>query len=154
MKRGREQIPEEEPLSKRINNLHLDGSSAMLNGSASGLASPGNLHNLTGNPSLTENNENSIQDRLTGLPIVPITNGLVNGTSSPCVNGIGPGSTGNLSDFERVTNELIAQRELPESLNIAYPSLNPTDNDQYFNFNKLLHDLHIEKLKRLGKVPL
>lgn len=153
MKRGREQIPEEEPLSKRINNLHLDGSSAMLNGSASGMAPSASLHNLPGNCSL-ENNENSIQDRLTGIQIVPMANGLVNGAPGTSINGIGHGSPGNLSDLERITNELIAQRELPESLNIAYPSLNPTDNDQYFSFNKLLHELHIEKLKRMGKVNL
>ncbi|XP_042223622.1 uncharacterized protein LOC121867670 [Homarus americanus] len=140
MKRGREQIPEEEPLSKRINNLHLDGSSAMLNGSAS----PGTSHA----PSLLgENNGNTIQERLAGMPIVPMTNGLVNGTS-------GHGGAGSLNDLERMRNELIARRELPESLNVVYPSLNPSDNDQYFSFNKVLHELHIEKLKRIGKVPL
>ncbi|XP_071517492.1 uncharacterized protein [Panulirus ornatus] len=152
MKRGREQIPEEEPLSKRINNLHLDGSSHMLNGSPSNLASPSTLHNLPTSSQLIENNGNSIHERLTGISIVPMTNGLANETSGPNVNGVGHGNAGSVSDLERI-NELIAQRDLPESLSVVYPSLNPTDNDHYFSFNKLLHDLHIEKLKRLGKVP-
>lgn len=149
MKRGRDQIPEEEPLSKRINNLHLDGSSPMLNGSASA----GTLHNLPSSSPLTENNGNSIHERLTGIAIVPMTNGLANETSGPNVNGIGHCSAGTVSDLERMTHELIARRDLPESLSVVYPSLNPTDNDHYFSFNKLLHDLHIERLKRLGKVP-
>lgn len=159
MKRGRgEQTPEEEPLTKRINNLHLDGGSALLNGSISALTSAAGPSHMPTIPPNLETSANIIhQERLSGLPGVPVTNGLVNGmTSSATVNGlVQVGAMGRTAeDLERITNELIARREMPESLSVAYPSFNPTSNDQYFSFNKLLHDLHIERLQRLGKLPL
>lgn len=46
---------------------------------------------------------------------------------------------------------LIASRELPESINIMY-DISSTENPHYFSCNKILHDLHIERLKRMGKI--
>lgn len=141
MKRGRDQTPEEEPLTKRINNLHLDNSTQMLNHVLNGSALP------TGAsvPGLT-------QERL--------LNGLAASASLPDC-GLGqasaslPGpSQGGAPQAMRELEDLISQRELPESLSMTYPDLNPTNNHQYFAFNKLLHHLHLERLRRAGKLPL
>ena len=48
--------------------------------------------------------------------------------------------------------EMVRRRELPESLNIHYPNINPSNNSHYFGVNRVLHDLHLDRLKRLGKI--
>lgn len=147
MKRLREQIAEEEPLSKRINNLHLDGSAPLLPCSSANLAPPLTSHNLPVNGTLLENNINCLQERLHGNAAIV---SLPNIASNSMLNGVSHSHNG----IERIRNDLIARREMPESLNVIYPNINPTNNDSYFGFNKVLHDLHIERLKRLGKIAL
>ncbi|XP_063601070.1 uncharacterized protein LOC134777158 [Penaeus indicus] len=144
MKRVRNQIPEEEPLSKRINNLHLDNSSGLLTATPPSLVVPTTSHNLPAQP--------CDSGRPTNLPNVPLHNGLTNGVLNSGMNGAGQ-DVGDVHEIDRLATEIL-NRDMPESLSIAYPNMNPTENNQYFSFNKLLHDLHIERLRRLGKLPL
>lgn len=48
--------------------------------------------------------------------------------------------------------EMVASRELPDSLTLQYPASNPTHNPHYFNVNKVLHHLHIDRLRRSGMI--
>lgn len=148
MKRGRDQTPEEEPLTKRINNLHLDNSSQMLsqvlNGSALPTPSPV--------PALAQDG------LLNGLAVAASLPDCSMPQASANLPGIGhasagPSQGGTPQDISQL-EEMISRRELPESLSVTYPDLNPTNNHQYFAFNKLLHHLHIERLRRAGKLSL
>ncbi|KAK3876319.1 hypothetical protein Pcinc_018885 [Petrolisthes cinctipes] len=176
MKRGRDQTPEEEPLAKRINNLHLGGSTQLINGTNLALVPPGGfpptsapgghpLTSPTGQPlapptgHLLPPTVNSPQGHLNNIPVANglinnnVPNGIVNNGISGLSSGVvGPG--GAEVNLEAMAREMIVRRELPESLSLSYPNLNPTENDQYFSFNRTLHHLHIERLRRMGKLPL
>ena len=143
MKRGRDQTPEEEPLTKRINNLHLDNSSQMLSQVLNGSA----LHTSPPAPALAQ------ETLLNGLAAAASLPDCSMAQASASLPGIGHASAGPSHEAMRELEELISRRELPESLNVTYPNLNPTNNHQYFAFNKLLHHLHIERLRRAGKLP-
>lgn len=148
MKRGRDQTPEEEPLTKRINNLHLDNSTQMLNQVLNGSTLP------TASPVSALSQERL----LNGMAVAASLPECSMAQASATLPGMGHASAGpsqgatpqDISELE----EMISRRELPESLNMNYPDLNPTNNHQYFAFNKLLHHLHMERLRRAGKLPL
>ncbi|KAK4319164.1 hypothetical protein Pmani_009883 [Petrolisthes manimaculis] len=160
MKRGRDQTPEEEPLAKRINNLHLGGSTQLINGTNLALVPPGG-HPPTGQPLAPPNGHllpptvNSPQGHLNnnGLINNNVANGIVNNGISGLSSGV-VGPDGAEVNLEAMAREMIVRRELPESLSLSYPNLNPTQNDQYFSFNRTLHHLHIERLRRMGKLTL
>lgn len=141
MKRGRDQTPEEEPLTKRINNLHLDNSTQMLNQVLNGSAMPA----ATPVPGLTQ------ERLLNGLAAAAA---LSDGSLAQASASLPGPSQGGMPQGMRELEDMISQRELPESLSMTYPDLNPTSNHQYFAFNKLLHHLHLERLRRTGKLPL
>ncbi|KAG0721526.1 hypothetical protein GWK47_046291 [Chionoecetes opilio] len=147
MKRGRDQTPEEEPLTKRINNLHLDNAAAsqmlsqVLNGSAllpSSVPALDQERLLNGLAAAASLPECSMAQASASLP------GVGHASAGPG-HGVSPQ---DMSELE----EMISRRELPDSLSVTYPNLNPTNNHQYFAFNKLLHHLHLERLRRAGKL--
>jgi len=131
MKRGREQNPEEEPLTKRINNLHLDGSALLSNAasSSSNFVAPNTSQHTASDINGTSHQNGG--------------NHFTNDDIS--TNGHDLAATG-------ITKEMIENREMPESLNIYYPQSNTSNNSQYFEYNKVLHNLHIDRLRRLGKI--
>ncbi|XP_076059937.1 uncharacterized protein LOC143036450 [Oratosquilla oratoria] len=128
MKRQREPGSDDEPLTKRINDLHLDaklsGNSAIGNELSNGASTSHPLENGFG-PEIDPNGSNCQQHNV---------------ETALC----------NLSDS--TLEEMIARREIPESLQLCYPAVNPTSNNVYFEANRQLHELHIERLKRLGKL--
>lgn len=162
MKRGRDETPEEEPLAKRINNLNLGGSTQLINGGFPQTPPPGThpLASPTGQPLapptgqlLTPAVNSPPQGHLNGLVNNNVPNGMVNNGISGLSSGVvGHGGVEQVN-LEAMAGEMVARRELPESLNLSYPNLNPTENDQYFSFNRTLHHLHIERLRRMGKIP-
>lgn len=58
----------------------------------------------------------------------------------------------NVQSAQSRLEDLVASRELPDSLCLQYPTSNPTHNPHYFNANKVLHHLHIDRLRRSGKI--
>lgn len=138
MKRHREDS-EEEPLSKRINSLHLNGSIV-----------PSSLASTSTASTSPHNHVSSVPAGINGAPTQSTHSNGMNGHhvtpphhGAPIANGLHHTSNGTDNTSHRL---------LPESLNVQYPRANPTDNSNYFGFNKYLHDLHIEKLKRLGRI--
>lgn len=152
MKRNRQpDLLEEEPLAKRIHNLHLDNP-----GFPSPSSSPvqfgslGEQHNFSHsiNPSLVSdaaytNNNNSDMKDAHLMNQISSTLGLI-------CNDAQLQST-VLHTYHSL-HKMIEERDFPESLSANYPERNPTDNNYYYTFNRLLHALHLERLRRQGKI--
>ena len=150
-KRSRQSDTEEEPLSKRINNLHLDNKNP--SSSSSSGSSPEHI-----NSALNMDQTQSLLGYF-GPQMDSINNNIV------CKNSdVLHGNSAVLSQIQeehphistyealqRLTS-MIENRELPESLNHIYPSENPTSNAYYYEFNRALHFLHLERLRRQGKI--
>ena len=161
MKRSRVPTADDEPLSKRINNLHLDNYGGHLSQNQIAYAAEPSTSRVQGeidmNNSCTNVFPQKNNDHMNGQ-INSQMNGHMNGNSSSAIaaHNICTVNSGGMNyhgiNDEMVLQQMIERRELPESLNICYPNLNPSVNDNYFSFNKKLHSLHLERLKRLGKL--
>ena len=151
MKRSRaDPGSDEEPLAKKINNLHIDNPI---------LASANSSSSSESNESFPMNHDANFFPRSSMYQQMPntsaasvISNHNETNNNSMNMGAKFPPHGNNTYQHSHMVNQMIANRELPESLNEQYPVQDPSMNSHYYHVNRTLHDLHFERLRRSGKL--